>query len=244
MSVQSERYWSKKKNQSGVLSYHKANKYHNHKHPEHVFFSTLKKLFLTVVCPPTFSLILFCRITPLFSRFCFTCWFSSHSNGAGWDIESGSSLNLAPSNQTPMLLNSPTKCNLLPSAGAHRRCELQLCQIIPNSKDSSTCRHGPNIQHEDLSLGQLWNLSLLFCSLSPYTNKPSQQEEVYLQNWRTEWSATKVCFIIWECKYFIFFSTAFEKAKWILWLAFARYISWLLVTKTNTSADKQERKNK
>ncbi|POO04151.1 hypothetical protein TorRG33x02_004550 [Trema orientale] len=44
---------------------------------------------------------------------------SSAQLGAEWDVKSGSSLNLSPANQPPVLFNSPTECNLLPFAGAN-----------------------------------------------------------------------------------------------------------------------------
>lgn len=59
-----------------------------------------------------------------------------------------------------MAFDSPAEGDLLAFARAHWRSELQLGQIVLHGDDAGAGRHGADVQHEDLSLGQLRHLSL------------------------------------------------------------------------------------
>lgn len=102
------------------------------------------------------------------------------SDGAGWDFQGSASLNLAPADKTPVLLNTPAQGNLLPFACAHRCSKLQLRQIILHSNDSSPRGHRSYVEHQDFALRQLRHLPLFLCPFCPDTQKPPEEKKVHL----------------------------------------------------------------
>ena len=81
-----------------------------------------------------------------------------------------------------MLLDTATQGHLLALACADRRGELELGKIILNSDNTGAGGHGPYVKHQDLTLGELRNLSCLLCALCSHTQQPSEKEEVDLQS--------------------------------------------------------------
>lgn len=60
-----------------------------------------------------------------------------------------------------MLLDSPTKRNLLPIFGTSRRSQLQFCDIRLDGDNLCTSGGRTNVDHEDFILGKFGNLGLL-----------------------------------------------------------------------------------
>ena len=104
------------------------------------------------------------------------------SERARWNFEGRTSLDLAPSNEAPMLLDTAAQGNLLTLACAHRRGELELGEIVLNSNHTGASGHGPDVKHQDLTLSELGDLSCLLCALCSHTQQPSEKEEVDLQS--------------------------------------------------------------
>ena len=79
-----------------------------------VFFSTSQKSFPTTLYLATSPNSIFASINRQ------TCGvFSIDLERAGWDVECNASLDRAPANETPMLLNAPAEGQLLELVGAY-----------------------------------------------------------------------------------------------------------------------------
>ena len=139
------------------------------------FSSTSQKLYPGALCPPTFRLSCFA-----------SCGFSLRwvcaSERAGWDFERRAGLDLAPSNEAPVLLDTAAQGHLLAFASADGRGELELGEIVLHGHHTGAGRHGSNVKHQDLALGELGDLPCLLCTLRSHTQQPSEKEEVDLQS--------------------------------------------------------------
>lgn len=129
--------------------------------------SKIKKIVIQQSELPAGLRTSFISVSWFFSQFLLQRSCISHLDRARWDVESFTSLNLTPANQTPMLLDSSAQCNFLSYAGTHWGSELQLCKNIFHSDHASSSGHRSDVQHKNLCLGQLRNSPLLFRLLGP-----------------------------------------------------------------------------
>uniref|UniRef100_A0A0E0REH8 SWIRM domain-containing protein n=1 Tax=Oryza rufipogon TaxID=4529 RepID=A0A0E0REH8_ORYRU len=80
------------------------------------------------------------------------CLEKHNSERAWWNFERRASLDLAPSDEAPMLLDTAAEGNLLTFACADRGSELKLGEIVLDSNHASTSRHRSDVKHEDFTL--------------------------------------------------------------------------------------------
>src|SRR5687768_11468532 len=80
---------------------------------------------------------------------------SKHSKGC-YSRDDGS-----PSNKTPMLLDTPTECNLLADVGAGRAGKYKLGGIVLDGGDLSAGGGRTDVDHDNLVLRKLGDLGLL-----------------------------------------------------------------------------------
>lgn len=130
-----------------------------------VFSSTSQKSFLTALCLATSQL------------FSFKCILHVKqvvydSERARWDVKCRARLDWAPTNETPVLLDAPAKCQLLTLAGAHRCSQLQLRKIILDSDNTGSGGHWPYVKHQDLTLSELRDPACPFRSTCPHPQQP------------------------------------------------------------------------
>ena len=95
---------------------------------------------------------------------------------------------VSPADQPPMLVNAPTQRNLLTDLRASWTRQLDLCSIGLYTHDLGTCGCRPNVDHENLALGQLSHLRLLAIR-SLDTQQATEQHETDFQlgvdGWQT-----------------------------------------------------------
>ena len=87
--------------------------------------------------------------------------------------------NVGPSDQTPVLADSPTDGNLLADFSAGRAGERDLGNIGLHTQNLGTGSSRANVHHQNLILGQLRNLGL-FTVCGPDTKQSAEQEVVDL----------------------------------------------------------------
>ena len=81
---------------------------------------------------------------------------------------------LSPSDETPMLLHSPTEGDLLADRGADRRRQPDLGQIGLDGDDAATGGERSDVDHQHLVLGKLRNFRALFVALHSDTEKSTK----------------------------------------------------------------------
>lgn len=86
----------------------------------------------------------------------------------------------SPTDQPPVLLDSSGQRNLLSLSGTSRRGQLKLSNIGLGGDDLGSSGGGSNVNHENLVLSQLSNLSLLSVG-GLDSEKTSKKEEVDLE---------------------------------------------------------------
>eukprot|EP00050_Salpingoeca_kvevrii_P010065 m.6393 g.6393 ORF g.6393 m.6393 type:complete len:309 (-) comp2608_c0_seq1:378-1304(-) len=85
--------------------------------------------------------------------------------------------NLAPANQTPVLVYSAAQCNLLTNLCAHGLCQDNLCQIRLDGRNTAASRERANVDHEHLALGELLDLCGLLVTLGTNAKKTAEEEK-------------------------------------------------------------------
>ena len=88
---------------------------------------------------------------------------------------------LAPSEETPMLVHTPGQGQLLPDLGAHGLDQTDLGQVSLDGRDLASGGEGSDVDHEDLALGQLLDLGPLLVPFDPDAQQAPEEEERDLQ---------------------------------------------------------------
>lgn len=85
--------------------------------------------------------------------------------------------NGSPSNQTPVLFDTPAECHLFANVGASRAYEDKLGSIVLDGGDLGTGGGGADVDHDELVLGEFGDLGLLAVG-GPNTEQTTEQVEV------------------------------------------------------------------
>lgn len=86
-------------------------------------------------------------------------------------------LDLAPADEPPVLIDLPAESHLLADLGAHRVLQTDFRQIVPHGLDLAGTRQRADVDHQHLALLQLLDLGALLGALSAHTEQSPQQIE-------------------------------------------------------------------